>query len=75
MSDSESLQILQSIDAKVSAMLAIQVHRTLLEDPDLAEPRPRSVDKLLHDAGLNQREIASLLGKSVQAVSQMIKRG
>lgn len=75
MEETETLQVLQSIDAKVSAILAIQVHRTLLEDPELASPRPRSIDKLLYDAGLTQGQIASVLGKTVQAVSQMIKKG
>jgi len=75
MADTEALKLLHSIDAKVTAMLAIQVYRTLLEDPELASPRPRSIDKLLYDAGLTQLQIASVLGKSVQAVSQMIKRG
>lgn len=75
MNDAEALEALQSIDAKVSALLAIQIHRTLMEAPDLASPRPRSIDRILYDSGLTQPQIAALLGKSVQAVSQMLKRG
>lgn len=75
MTDSDVLEVLRSIDAKASAMLAIQVHRTLIEDPDLAAPRPRSIDRLLYDAGLTQSQVATALGKTVQAVSQMLKKG
>ena len=75
MVDEVTIKLLESIDKKLTAMLALQTHRTLLEDADLASPRPRSIDKLLHDAGLSQVQIAALLGKSVQAVSQMIAKG
>ncbi len=74
MTQPESLEILQSIEAKLSALLAIEIHRTLIDDEGLAKPRPRSIDRLLSDAGLDQTEIAALLGKSASAVSQMLAK-
>jgi len=62
------------MNAKLSALVALQVHRVLIEDENLARPRPRSMDKLLHDAGLTQAQIAAMLGKTISAVSQMIKK-
>lgn len=72
--DQTEIELLNGLDRKLSALLAITVHRALIEDTDLANPRPRSIDKLLSDAGLSQREIATLLGKSVSAVSQMLAK-
>ncbi|MEE9298130.1 MAG: hypothetical protein V3V29_03755 [Acidimicrobiia bacterium] len=71
----ETGALLKSMDAKLSALVALQTHRVLIEDAELARPRPRSIDKLLSDAGLTQAEIGAILGKSVQAVSQMIAKG
>ena len=75
MTEHEITQILKAMDAKLSALVAIHTQRLLVEDSDLAKPRPRSVDKLLHDAGLNQQEIADVLGKTRQAVGQVLKKG
>lgn len=75
MTDPETTAILKSIEAKMSALLAITVHQALVDDPDLPNPRPRSIDKLLLNAGLTHTQIASQLGKSVSAVSQMIAKG
>jgi hypothetical protein len=72
--DAESLEILRSIDARLSAMLAITVEDLLRRTPELATPRPRSIDRLLTDAGLDQGEVAALLGKSPQAVSQQLAK-
>jgi hypothetical protein len=60
-----------SLEAKVSALLAIQVDRYLRET-GLAQPRSRSIDRLLADAGLPRREIASLLGKTERAVNKLL---
>lgn len=68
------IKVLQSIDTKLGALIAIHAHRLLVDDPDLAKPRPRSIDKMLHDVGLSQSEIAQILGKSPQAVSQALGR-
>lgn len=72
--DTESLAILRSIDARLSALLAISVEDLLRRTPELANPRPRSIDRLLTDAGLDQAQVATLLGKSPQAVSQQLAK-
>ncbi len=72
MDRSSEVKLLQSIDTKLAALVAIHTHRLLVDDPDLAKPRPRSIDRLLHDVGLSQSEIAQILGKSPQAVSQAL---
>lgn len=74
MSDSDQMELLQAIDTKLRALIAIHTHKLLTEDPDLASPRPRSIDKMLHDIGLNQAEIAEILGKSRQAVGQILRK-
>ena len=74
MTNNEIELLLESMNAKLSALVALQVHRVLIEDENLARPRPRSMDKLLHDAGLTQAQIAAMLGKTISAVSQMIKK-
>lgn len=61
-------QHLQRIDAKLSALLAITVDR-YLRDTEIARPKPRSIDKLLSDAGLASGDIAKLLGKTERAVN------
>jgi hypothetical protein len=66
--------LLEAIDRKLAALLALATHRLLLEDPELANPRPRSIDQILHDVGLSQGEIANLLGKTPQAVSYMLAK-
>lgn len=70
--DPQVVAQLEGIERKISALLAIAVDDHLRASPDLANPRPRSIDKLLLDAGLRQTEIASTLGKSPQAVSQVL---
>jgi hypothetical protein len=64
---------LAAIDVKLNALLAIAVD-SYLRETGVAKPRPRSVDKLLNDVGLNQAEIARLLGKSSQAVGQVLAK-
>lgn len=75
MDDTQVVEYLESIDAKLTALVSLQTHRILIEDESLARPRPRSMDKMLHDAGLSQKQISAVLGKSVQAVGQMIAKG
>lgn len=65
---------IDTIERKLSALLAVSIHRLLLEEPSLARPRPRNIDQLLTDAGLRQAEIAELLGKTQQAVSTAVSR-
>lgn len=72
MSD-ETLDLLKRLDTKVSALLAILIDG-YLRDTGLAQPRPRSIDRMLVDVGLTGSEVARLLGKSPQAVSQVLAR-
>lgn len=62
---------LQKTNRMLNAMLAITVDRHI-RDTDLAKPRPRSIDRMLSDNGLSNTEIAKLLGKSPQAVGQVL---
>lgn len=66
-------EALQRIEVTLNAILGIQVDQYLRET-GLAKPRPRSVDRMLADFGLTGVQIASLLGKSPQAVSQVLAR-
>ena len=68
----EQTETLQKIDTKLSALLAILIEDLLRRTPDMADPRPRSIDKLLADVGLTGVEIAALLGKTPQAVSNQL---
>ena len=58
---------LQRIDAKLSALLAIVID-SYLRQTDVARPKPRSIDKMLRDAGVPTGTIAALLGKTERAV-------
>ena len=74
MEESVDTQLLRAIDTKLGALVAIHTHRLLVEDADLAKPRPRSIDRLLSDVGLSQSEIGRILGKTRQAVGQALQR-
>lgn len=67
----EIIEELKKTNRLLYALLTVTVDRHLRET-DLAKPRPRSVDRMLKDIGLNHVEIATLLGKSKQAVGQML---
>jgi hypothetical protein len=69
----EISETLQRIDRNLAALLAITVDRHIRET-DLAKPRPRSIDQMLSDVGISNTEIAKLLGKSPQAVSQVLSK-
>ncbi len=60
-------EILERIDAKLGAILALTLDGYLRET-GVAQPKPRSVDKMLADAGLNTATIAKMLGKTDRAV-------
>jgi hypothetical protein len=66
---SSELEILQRIDAKLGALLALALLDHL---PENAPVRKRSIDQGLKAAGLEVGEIAALLGKSRQAVYQLL---
>lgn len=67
----EILNELRKNNQMLSALLSITVDRHL-RDTDLAKPRPRSIDRMLTDAGLPGVEVAKLLGKTPQAVSAVL---
>lgn len=69
----EVLSALKRIEALLSASLGIQVEE-FLRSSGVAKPRPRSVDRMLNDFGLTGVQVANLLGKSPQAVSQVLAR-
>lgn len=74
MSDKEVQDLLRSIDGKLTALISIHTQRLLADDPQLANPRPRPIDVILHDAGLGQQEIANILGKTRQAVGHILRK-
>jgi hypothetical protein len=63
--------VLQSIDAKVGALLTLVLDRYLRET-GIARPKQRSVDRMLADAGLSTAMIAKLLGKTERAVTKQL---
>lgn len=69
----ELIAAIESMDRKLSALLSIVVDQHLRRTPDLANPRPRNIDRILSDAGMLGTEIAATLGKTPQAVSQALK--
>ena len=54
--------------------MAIEIQRLLIEDSNLAKPRPRSVDKMLSDVGLSNAQIGALLGKTRQGVGATLAK-
>ena len=66
-------QQLRAIEVKLAALLALELD-TRLKGDTRARSKPRSLDKLLSDAGLEASEIAPLLGKTPTAVRQALKR-
>ncbi len=67
----EILNELKKNNRLLYALLAITVDQHL-RGTDLAKPRPRSIDRMLTDVGLTGVEIAKLLGKTPQAVSNAL---
>jgi hypothetical protein len=55
------------IDSKLTALLALYVDN-YLRQTGVAKPKDRSIDRILSDAGLSAKTIASLLGKTERAV-------
>jgi hypothetical protein len=65
-------ELLQAIDAKVSALLTL-VLDAYLRQTGIARPKERSVDRMLSDVGLPAATIAKLLGKTDRAVHLQLK--
>jgi hypothetical protein len=64
--------LLRAIDAKLGALLALTLDEYTRERlPN--RHRQRSVDRLLVDAGLPVRQVASLLGKTDRAVHLVLQ--
>ena len=59
---------LQSIDAKLSALVALLADIHLRNYGTSRQQRQRSLDRILTDAGLSARDIGKLLGKTERAV-------
>jgi hypothetical protein len=70
----ETLDVLRSIDSKLSVLLAMAIDGHLRSNPELGSSRHPSLDSLLSEAGLSSRQIGLLLGKTRQAVEQKISR-
>lgn len=66
-------ETLQRIETLLTAILGVQVEQ-FLRETGVAKPRPRSVDRMLSDFGLSGVQIAELLGKTPQAVSNSLAR-
>jgi len=64
--------VLSSIETKLGALLALAIADRL---PQTAKARARPLDQILADGGLTTVEIASLMGKSRQAVQQVLSAG
>ena len=56
------------------ALVAIDTERLLRDHPSLGASRFTSIEAVLLSAGLKNVEIAEVLGKSPQAVSQALAR-
>lgn len=69
--NNELLAELQKTNRMLNALLSIVVDQHI-RGTDLAKPRPRSIDRMLSDNGLSNTEIATLLGKTPQAVGQLL---
>lgn len=67
----EMLEELKKNNRLLYALLAITVDQHI-RGTDLAKPRPRTIDRMLTDVGLSGVEIAKLLGKTPQAVSNAL---
>lgn len=72
MSDDREIELLKSIDAKLCALLALAADGHIRETG--AKAKPRNTDKLLKAGGLNNTEIAAILGKTRQAVEEQLKK-
>lgn len=71
MDNEKILAELQKTNNMLNALLAIIVDQ-YIRSTDIAKPKARSIDRMLSDNGLSNTEIATLLGKTTQAVGQIL---
>jgi hypothetical protein len=64
-------ELLEAIDAKVSALLTL-VLDAYLRQTGVARPKERSVDTMLFDVGVPASTISKLLGKTERAVHMQV---
>ena len=72
-SQTELTAAIGRVEILLRALLTIQVDE-FLRSTELAKPRARTIDRMLVDAGFSQPEVAKILGKSQQAVSELLRR-
>ena len=68
-SRTDTTALLQSIDKKLGILLALAIDERL---PERSRASKRSLDEVLHTAGLTPTEIGALMGKTRQAVQQVL---
>lgn len=59
---------MRSIETKLTAVLALMADSHLRAHGTPRQQRPRSLDRILTDAGLSAREVGKLLSKTERAV-------
>jgi DNA-directed RNA polymerase specialized sigma24 family protein len=75
MLEQEVLEELREQTRLIKALLALRADALLRDNPELGASRHRSIELLLSEGlGLKNVEIATMLGKSPQAVGQAIAR-
>jgi hypothetical protein len=65
---------LDRVERALNAILAISIDRHLRDYPELGSAKAPKMEHILSDAGLSGTEIAVLLNKTKQAVSQNLSR-
>lgn len=69
-----TVELLISLDAKLSAVIALLTHLVMRSDDSLPEPPYAAVSVLLADAGLSNAEVGKALGKSGDSARKQINR-
>jgi predicted XRE-type DNA-binding protein len=72
-SQTELVTAVERVETLLRALLTIQVDQ-YLRATEIAKPRMRTIDRMLSDAGFSQPEVAKILGKSQQAVSNVLRK-
>lgn len=65
------LKLLQNIDNKLSALIAVLVHQSNSKDSG----NERRIEAVLSESGLTAPEISSVTGKNLPAVRKALQRG